>query len=363
MAQADTLGGAVMTKIRLHGALGQECGQEHEIAIRQPREAIAAIEANTGKLYRYLRAVKGTEYRVIINGTDHGCVADLYLVGEYDLIEIVPVPMGSGGGVWQAILGVVLIIVGAVLTFIPGFQAVGYYVIGAGIAMLAGGVAQMLSPSPKLGTNSFARTFRPQSQTLQQPEEERSGRGGTQSYLFSGAANTQNPGGPVTLIYGQMIVGSHLVSMAITASSVDSAVIGGSKPAPPDDGFYDLAMWDRLEADDRRAWVPDQKTVKKMPKADVLDRRVVFGIPEVYPAADQKAGKPIPVGTSTMPRRTLRRYLSTISHLFTRTPRGIDIKEARDLYRVLELTTLTNPATATWKQIIKQLALHFSPDP
>lgn len=91
-----------------------------------------------------------------------------------DVIRIAPVIMGSkNGGVFSIILGVVLVIVG-VLGSTYG-QAFGGGVWGPvltkmGIAMIAGGVVQLLTPVPK-GTKNKSVANEP-------------------SYSFNGAVNT-----------------------------------------------------------------------------------------------------------------------------------------------------------------------------
>jgi predicted phage tail protein len=65
-----------------------------------------------------------------------------------------------------------------------------------GIAMVAGGVMQMLSPQAKgLGTQDSPNN-RP-------------------SYSFNGPVNTSVQGNPVPLLYGRMTVGSAVISAGI----------------------------------------------------------------------------------------------------------------------------------------------------
>lgn len=360
-----------MTTVTLHGNLGREIGETWELQLRQPREAIAAIEANTGKLYNYLRAHKETEYRVIVNGKDHGSIDELYLLGEFETIDIVPVPAGSGGGLWQVIIGVVLIIVGIVIIVATGgaatpgvvgfWQAAAPYIIGAGISLVLGGVSQMLAPSPKLGASQFARAFKPQSNQLS--SDDKNGKGIGASYLFNGAINTTSQGNPVQVIYGLMIVGSQTISIAITGSTVDQAVIGSQRVAPADDDFFDLPVWARLAADSRGNAIGTLRRVQQLKVVEIPSVRAVFGIPGVFPVGDPAAGRTIQIGNASLQRRTIRGYLATCCHLFSNTPRGISYREAADLYQVLSLSSIANLARATWKQLVLALALHFSPEP
>ena len=85
--------------------------------------------------------------------------------------------MGSkNGGVLNIILGAVLVIVGAIGAYTPFGEAFGGavwgpYAMEAGIAMMAGGVVQLLTPVPK-GTKNKSVANEP-------------------SYAFNGAVNTQ----------------------------------------------------------------------------------------------------------------------------------------------------------------------------
>lgn len=279
------------------------------------------------------------------------------MLGAIETLDIVPVPAGSGAGVWQAIIGVVLIIVGIVLA-VYDYGALSQFVIGAGISLLLGGVAQMLSPSPKLGSSpNFARSFKNQNELMQQGGDDE-GKNKV-SYLFSGAANTTSQGNPVKIIYGENIVGSQLISFRITSGTLTDSVIGGTKPPGPSDDFYDLAVWARLVADSRGAAIPDQRTVKGLSVQSIRGIADDFDIP----ANDPTTGKAIAVGNSKLPRKTLRAYLSAVSHLFSNTPKGISINDARDLYRVLGLNTVTNFTSAPWAQIVYAIALYYSPEP
>ncbi|QTH12459.1 tail assembly protein [Pseudomonas corrugata] len=125
----------------------------------------------------------------IFNGKENIGENDLEKPTGKDVIRIVPVIEGSKrAGLLQTIVGAILI----AASFIPGFQALA----PVGIALVAGGVVQMLSPQAKgLGTQDSPNN-RP-------------------SYSFNGAVNTSVQGGCVPLLYGRMIVGSAVVSAGI----------------------------------------------------------------------------------------------------------------------------------------------------
>lgn len=129
---------------------------------------------------------KGTRY-AIFNGSENLSEDDMEKPTGRDVIRIVPVISGSKrAGILQTLVGAVLLVASI------WFPAVA----PAGIALVAGGVIQMLSPQAKgLGTQD-APDNRP-------------------SYSFNGAVNTSVQGNPVPLLYGRMIVGSAVISAGI----------------------------------------------------------------------------------------------------------------------------------------------------
>lgn len=91
-------------------------------------------------------------------------------VGNDD-IRIAPIIMGSkSGGVFNIILGAVLMVAGAYVGMVLGNPALGKAIADVGFAMIVGGVVQFLTPVPK-GTKNKSVSNEP-------------------SYAFNGAVNT-----------------------------------------------------------------------------------------------------------------------------------------------------------------------------
>lgn len=333
------------TKVTLHGALGDHVGRNWELSIRQAREVVAAIEANTGKLYAYLREHTAIEYRVIINGQDHGAVVDFYLVGEFETIDIVPVPAGSTG-LWQTIIGVVLIVVGVILFFTP-LAAAAPYVLMAGIGLTLGGIAALLTPTPQLG-GAAGRGFLNENSLSQKKEEAKH----LASYLFGGAANTTQQGNPVPIVYGESIVGSQMISLVITGASLDVELIGAQKPLPASSGFFDLAVWDRLYADPRRALVSTGRKITGYSGRRLLEVAPLFDIGDTVPST----GRAI----TQKGRRALLIYLC---QLFGKRAFRLNFAEASALYRAIGLEVIDIPERSTLPEMLYVLATHYSPDP
>lgn len=125
------------------------------------------------------------------------------LAGDSD-IRIAPVMEGSKkAGLFQTILGAVMVVAGIVVTGLSwGYAApVGGAMISAGIGMMAGGIYQMLSPQPK-GL-----------QGRDDPENK-------PSYAFGGSVNTLAMGNPVALLYGEREIGGAIISAGIVAEDI-----------------------------------------------------------------------------------------------------------------------------------------------
>lgn len=142
---------------------------------------------------------KGVAFAVFIGRRNIG-EGDLALPTGADEIRIAPVLTGSKrGGLFQVVLGAALI----AASFIPGLNAVAWSgasaflgVTGASLAL--GGVVQLLSP---------------QQSGLSVKDSPDNGA----SYNFNGPVNTQAQGNPVGVLYGEMIVGSAVISAGIYA--------------------------------------------------------------------------------------------------------------------------------------------------
>lgn len=129
-----------------------------------------------------------------------------FSLGGTTEIRIVPVIAGSkNGGLFQVVLGIVLIVAGAIITggtFGAG-APFGSAMIMMGASMVLGGVVQMLTPVPKSASQQE------QASTENKP-----------SYLFNGAFNSTQQGLPVPVIYGEMLVGSSVVAIGTWAEAI-----------------------------------------------------------------------------------------------------------------------------------------------
>ena len=180
-----------MTIIKLSGSLAQRFGRLHRRQIESGdtweifRALKATIEGFEAEIRRLDRL--GLRFAIFRNRKNVG--PDEFGMGGAREIRVVPVVEGSKrAGILQIVLGVVLI-------------AASYFgapTLPAGIALLAGGVIQMLSPQAS-GLKQSAS-----------PEN-------TPSYAFGSAKNTTASGNPVPICIGERRWGGAIISASIYA--------------------------------------------------------------------------------------------------------------------------------------------------
>lgn len=206
-----------LRQITLRGDLGERFGRDHWLDVATPAEAVRALEANHPGFLAYLQTLDGAcDFAVIVGGDT--CLGESD--GDHPLgrrsLEFVPVVRGAGdnGGIWQIIGGVVLLTIVTIATWGvgtgPTAMALGIteatltsILVSAGamgVALVLGGVAQMIAGTPKIGVTDRERA--------QESDK-------LASYQFSGPVNTAGQGNPVPVVYGELIVGSQVISMGI----------------------------------------------------------------------------------------------------------------------------------------------------
>lgn len=195
-----------MAKIRLYGYLKQ-FGDKFDMNIETAAEGLNGLYCQIAGLRQ--RIIDGW-FHVRINGvdiTDENLAVGLHSrLPENAVIHIVPHVAGAkSGGIFGFIAGAALVVAGVIADVAPG---VGFGLIAAGVGLMMGGVAQMLTRMPKTekkSTDSNRNTY------------------------FSNLDNTMAQGAPVPLIFGRMKVGSKVLSQELeTLDEVESNV--GDKP-------------------------------------------------------------------------------------------------------------------------------------
>jgi predicted phage tail protein len=195
----------MLRKIRLYGALAKFVGHRVlEADVATAAEAVRFLVTNWPELERHMADQK---YRVRTAAQD---------LGEEDLhnpmgqeLRIIPVVAGAGN-VGRIILGIALVALSFVSFGAGAWAGLGGWSSAAGQAAVAGsastsvffigagliltGVAGLLTPTPTVNRDEG------------DPRK---------SFSFSGIQNTSRPGLPVPVVYGEILVGSVVVSAGI----------------------------------------------------------------------------------------------------------------------------------------------------
>ena len=193
----------MLRKIKLYGKLAKFVGHRIlEADVATAAEAVRFLMANWPELERHMA---DQHYRVTV-GTYDLDLEELHHPAGAALISFVPVVAGAGA-VGRIIAGVALIALASLVTFgtVGGLFAAGALnaaVFGVGASLVLGGVAQLLTPTPKVSTGP---------DTQNDPRK---------SYSFSGIQNTSRQGVPVPIVYGETLVGSVVISAGIDTVQV-----------------------------------------------------------------------------------------------------------------------------------------------
>ncbi len=184
----------MLKKIRLYGILAKKFGKEFHLAVDNTREAMRALSVQVPGFEHFMLHAheQGLEFAVF-QDKQNISETELDMSTSAKVIKVVPRVRGAGGAV-QTILGAVLVVVGIVVTGMSfgSAGAVGAALIGAGVGMMVGGIAQMLMPK------------------IENQDQNQDGNKANKG--FGGAVTTVAQGNPVPVLYGQREVGGFIAS-------------------------------------------------------------------------------------------------------------------------------------------------------
>ena len=200
----------MLRKIKLYGKLAKFIGKRVlEADVASAAEAVRFLLANWPKLEAHMN---DQHYRVTVGAYDL-TIDELHDPAGAAPISFVPVVAGAGAA-GRIILGAALIIgaffTGGATIGLLGLAApiaVSTVLLGIGASLVLGGVAQLLTPVPKVpkGVNNSGKD------TDDDPRK---------SYSFSGIQNTSRQGVPVPIVYGETVVGAVTISAGIDTVQV-----------------------------------------------------------------------------------------------------------------------------------------------
>lgn len=195
----------MLRKVKLYGKLAKFVGKRVlEADVATAAEAVRFLLANWPDLERHMA---DQHYRVSLGDYDLG-EDELHDPAGKQPIKIVPVVAGAGA-VGRIIAGVALVALSLVSFGAGAFAGLGVagafgssIMFGLGTSLVLGGIAQLLTPTPKLSVG---------------PDSETDPR---KNYSFSSIQNTSRQGTPVPIVYGEMIVGSVVISVGLDIDQV-----------------------------------------------------------------------------------------------------------------------------------------------
>ena len=193
-----------MTEVRIHGYLSKFFDSKIKLHLGRLNDvfrAISAIKAGFREKVMELQN-KGYCYTFKISRNS---------------IDIVPCVTGAGR-VLRIVLAVVLIIVGIILLIIPGFNALGWFLLSTGLSLL-------MFQDPKLP--SFNQSKANTGGAVL------SGGNKSKSYIFSNKQNIASQGSLIPIGYGSILTPSKIINISVknysTSESFASETVKNSE--------------------------------------------------------------------------------------------------------------------------------------
>ena len=212
----------MLREIRVYGELAKFMGVRSFMAeARDVAEAVRYLLVNFAGLEAHMGQ---HDYRILVGGYSIGEEEISHPIGQ-NVIRIIPVVAGAGGGVGKilagvAIIGLSILTAGAFGFALGSAAGIGTFAtigVGIGASLALSGVAQLLTPVPRIAPPSAMSGYSPTytAQTMRESEMDPQ-----KSYSFSGIQNTSVQGTPVPIIYGETVVGSVVISANVSTLEV-----------------------------------------------------------------------------------------------------------------------------------------------
>jgi len=213
----------MLRRIKLYGSLAKFIGKRVLYAdVATAAEAVRFLVANWPEVRQHM----GDKHYKVFVGDWNISTDELHAPAGQQEIKIVPV-VGGAGKVVQIIAGAALFAVsflatagggaifGAAFAKNLGLLAFGQAI---GAALVFGGAAQLLTPTPQLGPTATGNAGGLGGVGAGTGAD--SGKDPRKSYNFSGIQNVSRQGLSVPVIYGETIVGSVVVSAGVDVDKV-----------------------------------------------------------------------------------------------------------------------------------------------
>jgi len=201
----------MLRNIYLYGYLAEKYGKVHKFAVNSIGEVMRAMEANFPGFRNDIERDKLYHVACGEEIAENTCMDDTTVFMNYNKgdFHISPEISGAGGNVGSILMGVLGVVLMVVSIWVPpagllGMKLItGALVFGVGLSLFASGIMGMLTPTPTGGDYGS-----------REEADERP------SYLFNGPVNTTQQGGPVPLIYGEVLIGSTIISTSLDVEDI-----------------------------------------------------------------------------------------------------------------------------------------------
>ncbi len=193
-----------MTTINIHGILGHEFKSVLKLSINKPKEIIDAISCSFPLFRHRINELgqQGIHYSMLIDGEVPKTFEQLSIKRAPKVVDLIPAVCGQGSN--NAAIGILIAVVGGILTFgagtVAGAAFFGAYqtaAMGAGVAMVSMGIQMALAPKPDM------------------KRQESAVGGAKQSFMIGSKANVAEQGIPVPVGYGRLRVGSAIIQSTV----------------------------------------------------------------------------------------------------------------------------------------------------
>ncbi len=193
-----------MTKVYIHGKLGKIFGEYHELDISRKADVVKAIDANRkGFKKTILSAFKKDIHFDAIDPKESK--KSFKSIDEYlsqpapEELHIIPSVGGSGP------LVPVFFAIAEAAAVVGSFLTGGTFLGNLALGILLQGIAYLLAPKPPEPASQKVETKIAQA-----------------SYLFSSLENQAVQGFPIPLLYGELRVGSSIITVNILNEDIES---------------------------------------------------------------------------------------------------------------------------------------------
>lgn len=197
-----------MIRLKLAGAARARFGKEFKLAsANTPAQAIHALVVRLPGFRKYLEDHSEPGFHVLVGKQDIG-EDELGNPAVGKVVTLVPAVVASSNGI-RIIGGVALI----ALSYVPFLAPIAPFLFNAGVGLVLGGVAGMLTKAPAFNPSALDK-----------------GPADTPSYAFAGPHMTTGQGNCVPLGYGRCRVGGALISAGICPETWTKNGLGGQAP-------------------------------------------------------------------------------------------------------------------------------------